>query len=105
MTENIASTPTTVIALRYDGTGAPHVTAQGEGYMAQQILKVAAEHGIPLYEDKNLASLLSKIELGAEIPTNLYVAVAQVLAFVYTLSGKTPKHLAQENSIPASRTK
>lgn len=97
MSENTAP-PTTAIALRYDGSGAPRVTAQGEGHLAEHIMKVAKEHGIPLYEDAHLASVLSQIELGAEIPANLYMAVAQVLAFVYMLSGKTPGHLARESS-------
>lgn len=95
MTENTIPSPTTAIALRYDGAGAPRVTAQGEGHVAQHIMKVAKEHGIPLYEDAHLASVLSQVKLGAEIPANLYVAVAQVLAFVYMLSGKTPEHLAR----------
>ena len=102
MSENTTPPPTTAIALRYDGTGAPRVTAQGEGHVAQHIMKVAKENGIPLYEDAHLASVLSQIELGAEIPTNLYVAVAQVLAFVYMLSGKTPEHLARGSSAHTS---
>ena len=102
MTKSTAPSPTTAIALRYDGTGAPRVTAQGAGHVAQHIMKVAKEHGIPLYEDAHLASVLSQIELGAEIPTNLYVAVAQVLAFVYMLSEKTPGHLARGSSANTS---
>lgn len=105
MTRNSPPSPATAVALRYDGTGAPRVTAQGEGFVAQQIMKTAAEHGIPLYEDKNLASVLSQIELGAEIPANLYAAVAQVLAFVYMLSGKTPEHFPRASSIYSSKSK
>lgn len=105
MTENTAPTPTTAVALRYDGTGAPRITAQGDGHIARQIMKTAAEHGIPLYEDENLAHLLSQVELGTEIPANLYVAVAQVLAFVYMLSGKTSEHLAQKSGIDAFKPK
>lgn len=93
MSEKTPPASTLAVALRYDGTGAPRVTAQGEGHIAQHILKLAEEHDVPLYEDANLARLLSQVELGTEIPANLYVAVAQVLAFVYTLTGKAPEHL------------
>ncbi|MDX1251038.1 MAG: EscU/YscU/HrcU family type III secretion system export apparatus switch protein [Gammaproteobacteria bacterium] len=85
--------PTTAVALRYDGTGAPRVTAQGRGLVAEQILAQAEEHGIPLYRDTGLAQLLAQVELGEEIPATLYEAVAQVLAFIYRLSGETPAHL------------
>jgi flagellar biosynthesis protein len=76
------------VALRYDGSGAPRVTAKGEGLIAEEILRRAREHGIPLQEDTALAALLARIDLGAEIPEALYRAVAQVLLFAYTLSGK-----------------
>lgn len=102
MSENTIPSPTTAIALRYDGAGAPRVTAQGEGHVAQHIMKVAKEHGIPLYEDAHLASVLSQLELGAEIPANLYVAVAQVLAFIYMLSEKTPGQDVRGNSANTS---
>ncbi len=102
MSESTIPPPTTAIALRYDGVGAPRVTAQGEGHVAQHIMKVAKEHDIPLYEDAHLASVLSQIELGAEIPTNLYLAVAQVLAFIYMLSGKTPEDLARASKANTS---
>lgn len=105
MNASTSPAPTTAIALRYDGTGAPRVTAQGKGHVAQYIMNIAKEHGIPLYEDAQLAKVLSQIELGTEIPANLYVAVAQVLAFVYMLSGKTPEHLAQLNNANISAPK
>lgn len=87
--------PSTAVALRYDGTGAPRVTAQGHGPVAEQILARAEEHGIPLYRDAGLVQLLARVELGEEIPATLYEAVAQVLAFIYRLSGETPAHLRQ----------
>ncbi len=76
------------IALEYDGNGAPRVTAKGKGEIADQILAIAAENGVPIREDRDLALLLSQIELGDEIPTELYVAIAEVLHFAYRLSGK-----------------
>lgn len=81
--------PPRAVALRYDGRGAPRVTAKGEGLVAEKILELARAHDIPLYEDAALAATLARIELGTEIPENLYRAVAQVIAFAYLLSGKT----------------
>lgn len=77
------------VALHYDGEGAPRVTAKGRGDVAEQILKLAREHQIPLREDAELVQLLARVELGDEVPPELYVAVAQVIAFAYRLSGKS----------------
>jgi flagellar biosynthesis protein len=81
--------PPRAVALRYDGRGAPRVTARGQGLVAERILELAREHDVPLHEDAALAATLSRIELNTEIPENLYRAVAQVIAFAYLLSGKT----------------
>lgn len=78
------------VALRYDGDGAPRVTAKGEDHVAREILRIAREHEVPLKEDAQLARLASRVPLGDEIPAALYVAVAQVLVFAYRLSGKDP---------------
>ncbi|AHK78844.1 type III secretion protein [Ectothiorhodospira haloalkaliphila] len=78
------------IALKYTGKGAPRLTAKGGGDIARQILELAGEHGVPVHEDAALTSALAQIPLGDEIPENLYVAVAEVLAFIYMLSGRRP---------------
>jgi flagellar biosynthesis protein len=78
------------IALFYDGKTTPRVTAKGQGHIAEEILALARAHNIPMYEDAALASLLARIELGEKIPEKLYVAVAEVIAFAYRLSGKWP---------------
>lgn len=82
--------PPKAVALRYEGKGAPRVVAKGSGEVAKHILAVAAEHNIPLHTDPQLLVMLSRLELGDEIPENLYLAVAQVIAFAYFLSGKVP---------------
>lgn len=79
------------IALQYDGDSAPRVTAKGRDEVAQQIIRLAHEHGIPMQENQPLAALLARVELGDEIPEALYLAVAQVIAFAYHLSGKVPR--------------
>ena len=86
----------TAVALHYDGDNAPTITAKGKGALAEQIIALAREHGIPLQEDPGLVALLSQIELGSEIPDNLYRAVAEVIAFAYLLSGKFPAGFAQD---------
>ena len=78
------------VALRYDGKRAPTVIAKGSGEIARQILAIAEMHSIPLRDDPELLALLAKLDLGQEIPENLYIAVAQIIAFAYYLSGKLP---------------
>jgi flagellar biosynthesis protein len=64
------------------------VVAKGGGAVAERILEVAREHKVPLQEDAALATALSRLELGHEIPRELYVAVAHVLAFAWSVTGK-----------------
>ncbi|MGH2366662.1 MAG: flagellar biosynthesis protein FlhB, partial [Chloroflexota bacterium] len=75
------------VALQYEaGMEAPVVIAKGENFIAQQIKKVAREHGVPLVENKPLAqSLFKACDLGQSVPAELYRAVAEVLAFVFRL--------------------
>lgn len=79
------------IALHYNGKKAPRVTATGEGEVAEEIIKLAKEFNIPLQEDPELTALLAEVKLNDEIPPTLYVAVAQLLTFLYYLNGKTPQ--------------
>ena len=90
------TTPTerkAAIALRYDvdRDKAPLVIASGRGPVADEILRLADENKIPLYEDPELAKLLSKLELDTEIPAELYTLVAEVLFFVYKLDRMAEK--------------
>jgi flagellar biosynthesis protein len=72
-------------ALRYEGTGAPKVAAAGRGLIAQRILEEARAAGVPIRRDAALAEALTKLDLGTEIPEELYQAVAEVLAWAYRL--------------------
>jgi flagellar biosynthesis protein len=76
------------VALHYDRTGAPRVVAKGKGSLGAKIIEVAKEHGIPIEENEVLAGALSNVEIGDEIPAELYKAVAEVLIFVLRLSGR-----------------
>lgn len=78
------------VALHYDGKGTPRVTATGTGLVAERILEVAREHGVPVHDDPVLSTVLAQVPLGDEIPETLYVAVAEILAFVYFLGGRRP---------------
>ena len=76
------------VALHYSGCGAPRVVAKGSGLVADNIIATARAHGVPLDEDAALAGALSRVDLGREIPRELYVAVAQVLAFAWNINKK-----------------
>ncbi|KWV60791.1 type III secretion protein [Bradyrhizobium macuxiense] len=76
------------VALQYDRSGAPRVVAKGRGAIGAKIIEVAQAHDIPIEENEVLAGALSNVELGEEIPTELYKAVAEVLIFVLRLSGR-----------------
>ena len=89
--KQLPTTPTLAIALQYDGENAPKVTAKGAGDLAEQILAIARAHDIPLNENPELVKILSRIELGDQIPEALYLAVAEVIAFAYMIKGKVPE--------------
>ena len=81
-------------ALAYEpGEGkAPRVIASGRGEIAEKIIELAHEYGIPIKNDPELAQVLGKLKPGSEIPVELYRAVAEILAFVYSLNeGQRPK--------------
>ena len=73
------------ISMHWDRSGAPKVTAKGYGDVADKIIELAKQHGVPIREDQGLARLLLGVNLGDDIPHELYVAVAEVIAFAYSL--------------------
>ena len=68
---------------------APNVTAAGRGKIAEQILQLACENGINVREDSALTEMLAKIELDSPIPSEAFLAVAEILSYVYRANGKT----------------
>ena len=74
------------VALFYDKQHAPTVIAKGDDELAQQIIEIAKEHDIPLRAEPELVALLAQVELGEQIPRELYVAVAEILAFIYRIN-------------------
>jgi flagellar biosynthesis protein len=73
-------------ALRYTGTGAPRVVAAGRGHIAAAILETARDAGVPVHKDPELADALAGLALGAEVPEELWAAVAEALAWAYAVS-------------------
>ena len=73
------------VALSYtrDVDDAPRIVAKGHGQVAESIRRIAAAHGVPVREDASLVSLLAAVEVDSVIPVEAYVAVAQILSYVY----------------------
>jgi flagellar biosynthesis protein len=80
--------PKRASALKYEGVGAPKVVASGRGLIAERIVAAAREAGIAIREDAALVEALSALDLGREIPEDLYAAVAEALAWAYSLDVK-----------------
>jgi flagellar biosynthesis protein len=78
------------VALKYDPMKdrAPRVIAKGAGEVAEKIIAVAREHNVPVKDDSDLVEVLSRLEIAEEIPGDVYVVVAELLAFVYRMNGK-----------------
>lgn len=77
------------IALHYAAEErAPKVIATGAGEIARRIIELAQQNGIPVRQDDSLANVLSKLDIGYEIPADTYRAVAEILAFLYRTDEK-----------------
>jgi len=76
------------VALKYQPKvdNAPQVIAKGKGKVAEKIVQIAREHNIYIQDDPDLIELLSQLDINQEIPPHLYVVVAELLAFVYSLT-------------------
>jgi flagellar biosynthesis protein len=82
--------PLTATALQYDAErdSAPRVIASGQRKIAEQILAEARKHNIPIHEDPALTAALASVNLGSEIPPELYPVIAEVLAYIYRITNK-----------------
>ncbi|AKX93762.1 flagellar biosynthetic protein FlhB [Moorella thermoacetica] len=84
------------VALRYNSEEdkAPRVVASGRGAIADKIITAAKEAGVPIHRDTHLAEMLAGLDVGSEIPVELYQMVAEILVFIYSLDqsrGKSGK--------------
>ncbi|KPJ98589.1 MAG: hypothetical protein AMK71_11155 [Nitrospira bacterium SG8_35_4] len=80
-------------ALKYSrgDASAPKMVAKGRGKVAEKIVEIAQAHNIPIKEDKELVEFLSTLDLYQEIPQELYKAVAEILAFIYSIKDKAAR--------------
>lgn len=95
------------VALTYNtGDGAPRVVAKGRGILAEEIIKRAREAGVYVHESPELVALLMQVDLDDHIPAQLYVAVAELLAWLYQVEqhqpGSTAKNRQMSIPIPTS---
>ena len=72
------------------------IVASGMGYLAEKIVEVANDNGVPVYEDNSLATVLTQLNLGAEIPEELYQAVVDIYAYFLKFAPKEPSAQSQE---------
>lgn len=96
MTSPRQSQQQAAVALAYssqDKAGAPRVVAKGRGMIAQAIIERAKQSGVFVHESEDLVGLLMKVELDQEIPPQLYLAVAEILAWLYRLEHAEPPTL------------
>jgi flagellar biosynthesis protein len=105
MTATPGETRRAAVALKYDAATdtAPRVVATGHGLIAEKIMALARDQGIPMREDPDLVQLLLQLDLNQEIPSTLYQVVAELLAFVYRLNrdyrpADTPDHPPQSRA-------
>jgi len=82
--------PKVAAAIRYDAAkdAAPRLTAKGKGHVAERIIELARQHDIPVRSDRALIQILSHLDIDQHIPPELYKAVAEILAFVYSANEK-----------------
>lgn len=94
------------VALKYQpkSDNAPRVIAKGKGKVAEKIIEIAREHNIFIHNDPDLIEVLSQLDLNEEISPDLYVIIAELLAFVYSINSHKPdiKQGLSRVSIPAS---
>ena len=81
---------TQAVALEYGRNKVPTVTAKGDDELANRIVAEAKKQGVYVAEDPRLLALLSRLDVGQEIPQDMFTAVAVILAWVYWLKGMQP---------------
>ena len=91
------------VSLKYDGEGAPVVVASGMGYLAERMIEVASESGVPVYEDNSLATMLSQLALGQEIPDALYQAIVEIYVYFLNFDPKDPDKFRREREERAAQ--
>ena len=92
--------PQRAVALQYgSGQSAPVIIASGMGNLAEKIVEVASENGVPIYEDNSLATILSQMELGKEIPEELYEAIVEIYIYFLNFDPEDPEKYRRERKL------
>lgn len=83
----------TAVAVTYqkERDAAPKIVAKGKGAVAEKIIDLAKKNGVPMHEDPDLVEVLSKLDLGQEIPPEMYKLIAEVLVYVYRANNRASK--------------
>ncbi len=83
--------PKRAVALKYDPNknNAPVVIASGSGYIADKVVEIAEENGVPVYKDDSLSVMLSQLDMGTEVPEELFSSIVDI--YIYFLNFKMPK--------------
>ena len=88
----------TAVALQYGaGDAAPVVVASGMGYLAEKIVEAATDNGVPVYEDNSLATVLSQLQLGQEIPEELYKAIVEIYVYFLRFDPAQKEQVPEQN--------
>ena len=91
-------------ALQYEaGNNAPVIVASGMGYMAEKIVEVASDSGVPVYEDNSLATILTQLKLGQEVPEELYKAIVEIYVYFVQFDPNRVKEGSAPKAAPKQR--
>src|SRR5690606_26245739 len=89
------------VALKYDGERAPVISATGTWELAEEIIRIARDNNVPLYENAELAGILARLSLNEEIPEELYRVIAEILAFALHIRGRAAGDARPEEKKPS----
>lgn len=93
------------VALQYGANdAAPVVVASGMGYLAEKIVETAQGHGVPIYEDNSLATVLTQLNLGQEIPEELYKAIVEIYVYFLKFDPVTKKPMQKTDEVQPVQT-
>lgn len=99
MSKSSEQSPQRAVALQYGpGQSAPVIVASGMGNMAEKIVEVATDSGVPVYEDNSLATVLSQMELGREIPKELYEAIVEIYVYFLNFDPDDPEKFHRQRA-------
>jgi len=90
MSEKKPNPNKSAVGIKYDAGSAPKIIAKGYGALADELIEIAKNNDVMVHQDEELAKFLHQLDLGQEIPKELYVIIAELIAFSFVLQGKFP---------------